>query len=65
MKQPDINRITRATEHIQSAIASLKRIRPENRSMMEEQALGYHTDVLADEYRALRKVKNKIEEGKL
>lgn len=54
MRQPDINRIKRAMEHIQAAIVSINSIKYEHRTHNEEVFLECTKGRLADEYRDLR-----------
>lgn len=54
MRQPDINRVKMAMSHIMSAIASIDKIKYENRTHAEETFLQTSKFNLADEYRDLR-----------
>ena len=54
MRQPDINRVKRAMEHIMAAITHINSIKWENRSHAEDNILETTKQNLADEYRVLR-----------
>lgn len=54
MRQPDVNRIRRAMEHIQAAIVSINAIKWEHRTRDEETFLECSKERLANEYRDLR-----------
>lgn len=54
MRQPDINRVNRAMEHIMAAITCINSIKWEHRSPDEEAVLESTKGHLADEYRVLK-----------
>lgn len=54
MRQPDINRVMRAMEHIMAAITNINSIKWEHRTHDEETFLETTKSRLADEYRDLR-----------
>ena len=54
MRQPDINRVKRAMEHIQASIVCINSIKWEHRTNDEEAFLEQTKRILADEYRNLR-----------
>lgn len=59
MRQPDINRVKRAMEHIMAAITHINSIKWENRSQAEDNILETTKQNLADEYRVLRTLSEK------
>ena len=54
MRQPDINRVMRAMEHIQAAIVSINGIKDQHRTREENRYLEDVKANLAQEYRQLR-----------
>ncbi len=54
MRQPDINRVKRAMEHIQAAIVSINGIKDQHRTREENRDLEDVKANLAQEYRQLR-----------
>lgn len=54
MRQPDINRVKRAMEHIQAAIVSINGIKDQHRTREENRYLEDVKANLAQEYRQLR-----------
>lgn len=54
MRQPDVNRVNRAMEHIKSAITHIESIKWENRSHAEENILVTTVQILGEEYRVLK-----------
>ena len=65
MRQPDINRVMRAMEHIMAAITNINSIKWEHRTRDEETFLETTKSRLADEYRDLRIFAEKKKGGEL
>lgn len=59
MRQPDLNRVNRAMEHIMAAITHINSIKWEHRTAAEENTLETAKQHLADEYRVLRMLSEK------
>ena len=59
MRQPDINRVNRAMEHIMAAITNINSIKWEHRTKAEENILEATKQHLAEEYRVLKIVAEK------
>lgn len=64
MRQPDINRVKRAMEHIHAAIVSISNIKSEHMNGDEEWYLRRVKDELAYNYRQLRDMDKNVEKFK-
>lgn len=62
MRQPDINRVKRAMEHIMAAITNINSIKWENRTSKEDAILETTKEILAEEYRVLRLLSERKDE---
>ena len=62
MRQPDINRVKRAMEHIMAAITNINSIKWENRNSKEDAILETTKEILAKEYRVLRLLSERKDE---
>ena len=63
MREPDKNRVRRAMEHIMAAITNLNSIKWEHRTESENRTLNDVWSHLSEEYRILRIMAEKKEDG--